>query len=249
MAEQIITLKTHFLQSCKDFFQANGLDPNRWTYNNHTGEEVLDAMRGALMFNADVNRPLDPDGYAAEIAFGDKTITIPAGRMVHIGHDAGYVRSISCTLPLDTISFDEMMSSCGDIARQFEQIGFKLVRKKDQMTEQEFHEKGGNYNQYGEWQIEDPLPISLTLEMNNFNRMLTTSFTMPLADPTPRDAPPSYLVSTYITLESKARFELVDLKYARNLAVNGDRNQPLPLKLWFDDPDWRPANWQGQWLK
>jgi len=85
--------------------------------------------------------------------------------------------------------------------------------------------------------------------MENFNRMATTSFTTLLAKPTPRNARPEYLIDADFSLESEVTSELSALKRARNLAVNGDREKPLPLKLWFDDPDWRPADWQGKWLK
>jgi len=249
MGNQIVIRKAHLLQSCKDFFLANNLDPKRWAYDRHTGEEETDYLHGPLMFNADVNRPEDPDGYAAEIGVAGTTILLPPGRMVHIGYTAGHIDSISAVLPLDTISFDEMRSICRNIGVQFEHIGFKPVRKQDQMMEREFHARGGRRNQYGKWQLDYPVPIRLALEMKNFNRMATTSFTTVLAEPTPRHARPTYLVDVYISLESEVRSELSELLEARNLAVNGDRDKPLPLKVWFDDPDWRPANWQGKWLK
>jgi len=247
MTENIIILKTHLLQSCKDFILANNLDPKRWTHNPHTGE--LETYPIALMFNADVNRPEDPDGYAAEITVMGEKILMPAGRMVHIGYDAGYIRSISSVLPLDTINFERMKELCNYISMRFSLLGFNSVHQAAQMTEQEFHEKGGLMYQYGKWQIGAPIPMKLVLEMNNFNRMATTSFTTLLTKPTPRNAKPEYLIDARFALESEVTSELDSLEYARNLAVNGDRNKPLPLKVWFDDPDWRPADWQGKWLK
>jgi len=247
MADNIIIRKAHLLQSCKDFFLANNLDPRRWTHSPHTGE--LRDYYLPLMFNADVNRPEDPDGYAAEVTVAGTKILLPAGRMGHLGNTAGHIDSIASVLPLTTISFDEMKSICRYIAMRFELAGFKPVRKDDRMTEKEFHEKGGRLYYYGEWQIEYPVPISLDLAMKNFNRMATTAFTTPLAKPTPRNAQPVYLIDVYIGLEREASSELSKLRYARNLAVNGERDQDLPLKVWFDDPDWRPADWQGKWLK
>jgi len=91
--------------------------------------------------------------------------------------------------------------------------------------------------------------MSLVIAMKNFNRMATTSFTTPLTVPTPRNAKPEYLIDADVRLESGARFELSKLRVARNLAVNGDRDKDLPLKVWFDDPDWRPADWQGKWQR
>jgi len=249
MAENIIILKTHLLQSCKDFFLANNLNPRRWTHNRHTGEFRTDYLRGALMFNADVNRPEDPDGYAAEITVMGEKILMPAGRMVHIDYQAGYIRSISSVLPLDTIDFERMKELCGYIAMRFSLLGFNPVYQEAQMTEQEFHENGGLMDSYGEWKIDRPVPMELVLEMNNFNRMSTTSFTTLLAKPTPRNARPEYLIDAQVSLEMEADNELDALMHARNLAVNGDRDKPLPLKVWFDDPDWRPADWQGKWLK
>jgi len=247
LLQPLIVLKTHLLQSCKDFFIANNLDPKRWTHNPHTGELTMHHL--TFMFNADVNRPEDPDGYQAEITVMGRKILMPASRMVHISYWAGYIDSISSVLPLNTISFNEMKSICADIASRFEPLGFKSLYKEDQMTEQEFHENGGFMDAYGEWQIDYPVPAELTLEMENFNRMATTFFITPLTKPTPRNAQPAYLIHAYFSLESEVRSELSALTWARNLAVNGDRDQYLPLKVWFDDPDWRPANWQGKWLK
>jgi len=243
----IITLKAHLLQSCKDFFLVNNLNPRRWTHNPHTGEMI--AHDFSFMFNADVNRPEDPDGYEAEVSVAGTQILMPAGRMVHIGNSAGHIDSIASVLPLNTINFEEMKSLCSYIAMRFGLAGFKPVRTNAQMTEQEFLEKGLPRRQYGEWRLDAPVPIYLEIAMKNFNRMAITSFTTPLAKASPRNAKPEYIIDVDLGIESEVRAELYDLEYARNLAVNGDRNQPLPLKVWFDDPDWRPANWQGKWLK
>jgi len=249
MAENIVVLKTHLLQSCKDFFLANNLNPRRWTHNPHTGEQTTNDKRIIFMFNADVNRPEDPDGYAAEITVMGEKILMPAGRMVHIDYQAGYIRSIASVLPLDTINFERMEELCGYIAMRFAPLGFNSLRKKNRLTEQEFLEKGYSMYSYGKWLSDHPVPTKLVLEVKNFNRMAISSFTTLLAKPTPRNAKPEYLIDAQVSLESEVRTELSDLEEARNLAVNGDRDKPLPLKVWFDDPDWRPADWQGKWLK
>jgi len=249
MADNIVVLKTHLLQSCKDFFIANNLNPRRWTHSRHTGEETMDDKRAALMFHANVNRPKDPDGYAAEITIADTKILMPAGRMLHINYTAGHIDSIDNTIPLDTISFAEMKSICADIGQRFERIGFKPLYKEEQMTEQEFHTNGGLRDIYGMWQRNYPVPMKLSLDMKNFNRMAITSFTTPLTQPPPPNAKPIYLIDVYVSLEREVTSELSALTKARNLAVNGDRDQYLPLTIWFDDPDWRPPNWQGKWLK
>lgn len=247
MAENIVVLKAHLLQSCKDFFIANNLNPRRWTHNRHTGE--LRDHYLPLMFNADVNRPEDPDGYAAEITVKGEKILMPAGRMVHISYWAGHIRSIASVLPLDTIDFERMEELCGYIAMRFSLLGFDIASKRKRLTEQEFIEKDHRMYLYGEWKNDSPIPVELTLEVKNFNRMAISSFTTLLAKPTPRNAKPEYLIDAQVTLEREADNELSALMYARNLAVNGDRDKPLPLKTWFDDPDWRPADWQGKWLK
>jgi len=231
MAENIVVLKAHLLQSCKDFFLANNLNPRRWTHDRHTGE--LRDYYLPLMFNADVNRPEDPDGYAAEITVKGEKILLPSGRMVHIGYDAGHIRSIASVLPLDTIDFERMKELCNYIAMRFSLLGFNSVHQAAQMTEQEFHKKGGLRYPYGKWRIDHPVPMKMVLEMKNFNRMAISSFTTLLAKPTPRNAKPEYLIDADVSLESEARTELSDLEEARNLAVNGDREKPLPLKLWF----------------
>ncbi|WP_454815492.1 hypothetical protein [Labrys neptuniae] len=43
--------------------------------------------------------------------------------------------------------------------------------------------------------------------------------------------------------------EAIALRDARRLAVNGDTDKPLTFKLWVDEPDWRPKDWQGQFIK
>jgi len=250
MPKDIVTLKAHLLQSCKDFCIANRLDPKQWTYNEYTGEDIMDDESGPLMFTASKWDPQEPVAYIADISIGSNRLIMPKGILVFLGYQAGYIDWIDCTLPLDGVSFTEAMRLCGKIAAMFEHIGFKDKNRNDRLTEQEFHDRGGLRDQYGQWLHDDPLPMVLTLEIKNVNRLPITSFTTVVGRPTPPDVAPTYLIDVIYRLTSDGPGDdLFALKKARRFALTGNEQKGIPLKVWFDDPDWRPKGWQGTWLK
>jgi len=250
MPKDIVTLKAHLLQSCKDFCSANQIDPKDWTYNEHTGEDIMDDKSGGtLMYVASAWDPQKPIAYIADISIGSHRLIMPKGILVFLGYDAGYIDAINCTVPLDGVSFAEAMRICGEIAAMFEHIGFKADNRNDRLTEQEFHDRGGLRDQYGHWIHDSPLPMELVLEIKNVNRLPITSFTTVVGKPTPPDVAPTYLIDINYFIEFEASRDLSVLRKARNFAINGNEQKYLPLKIWFDDPDWRPQNWQGTWLK
>jgi len=250
MPKGMVTLKAHLLQSYKDFFIANQLAPQRWIYDRHTGEERMDdGAAGGLSFEASKWEEHKPIGYIADIGVRSHRLILPASFLISLGQSAGYIYYIDGTVPLDPVNFDEMMSMCQNMGTMFEQAGFKLKNKHDNLTEQKFFERGGLRDQYGQWIHDDPFPMKVTLEIKNFNRLPITSFTTPLADPTPASAAPTYLIDVLYTAESEVGSELFALKKARRFALTGDEQKAIPLRLWFEDPDWRPEGWQGKWIK
>jgi len=249
--KDIVTLKSHLLQSCKDFCIANQLNPRQWTHNRHTGELRMDDKSGAtLMFTASKWDPQEPGAYIADIGIGRNRLIMPKGILVFLGYSAGYIDAIVCTVPLGGVSFAEAMRICGEIAAMFEHIGFKAKRINNRLTEQEFHDKGGLRDQYGRWRHDDPLPMDLTLEIKNVNRLPITAFTTVVGKPTPPNVAPTYLIDiNYDIMSDGPGDELFALKKARRFVLTGNEQKGIPLKVWFDDPDWRPPNWQGKWLK
>jgi len=250
MPKDSVTLKAHLLQSCKDFCRANQIDPKDWTYNEHTGEDIMDNETGSLMYVASAWDEQKPIAYIADIGIGSNRLIMPTGILIFVGNQAGYINSVDCTVPLDGVSFAEAMHICGEIAAMFEHIGFKAKNRNDRLTEQEFHDRGGLRDQYGQWIHDSPLPMELFLEIKNVNRLPITSFTTVVGKPTPPDVAPTYLIDiNYSLMSDGPGDDLSALKKARRFALTGNEQKGIPLKIWFDDPDWRPKNWQGKWLK
>lgn len=156
---------------------------------------------------------------------------------------------LDCLVPLKTVSFDEAIEICTQIAKSFEKQGFKSKRRNKKLTESNFGDQTfKQWDSFGDWATEGDKPIELGLTIKNFNERPPAAFNMPLSKLEPKDIPVSYIISLNIFPDHSCTQELIELEKARNLAVNGDEKKGVPLKMWFDDPDWRPKGWKGKWL-
>lgn len=249
MSDKIIPIKARFPETCKEFIAVNQVDPTKYLYSEYNDHALLltDAYI-PFYFQADRNKPDDPAGYS--LHFGEKDpVILPAGRFISVMHDVGLLYFITCLLPLETVSFDQALQMCRQMAKSFENRGYKLKKLNEQLSQKTFGDQSFDaWDIFGTWVISTPLPIELNLVIKNYNKMSFTTFTTPLSAPIPIDAPATYLVEVSISLDWACNRELFALRKACNLAVNGDEKKPIPIKIWFDDPDWRPEGWQGKWL-
>jgi len=247
MSGKIITLRGHLLQTVKDFMEKNRLNPDRWVRYN--GKERLDYHR-SLWFTADVNRAEDPDGYEVELTDHNR-ITIPAGRMVSFGSQAGLITDVSVTLPLAPAPFALAMRIAGGIGDQFEKAGYHRKLRKDDLTEQDIREDLSQFLYYGKWLLPDTGLAKYSLDIEAYSSLsgVASPSPVPLTGPHSADGPETYLLRFYARVDGEISNELTRLSYARHVAVTGDWNESIPVRLWFDDPGWRPEGWKGKYIK
>jgi len=245
----IIPIRASLLESCKQFIAENNLDAAKYIYSVYTGDEPKNTSTVIpFYFTAQAGKPGEPDGYVLKFIY-DKEITLPPGRYISLDHKAGHIDYMSCLLPLQTMPFEQVIQTCWQIAKSFENCGFVIKRLNKTLSQKRFGEKNfGSWDTFGSWHTQTDKPLIMTMTLENFNKRPTAAFNMPISNPEPLDAPATYIISFSITTDFSFTEELIRLERARNLAINGDEKKPIPIKIWFDDPDWRPEGWQGKWL-
>lgn len=247
--QDIIPVKAFLLQTCEDFFQNNKFDFEKYLYNRYDNNAPFTTKNSIpYHFTAQLEKPGDPDGYRLIFSYKDG-IFLPAGRYISIQYYAGHISWLDCLVPLKTVSFDEAIEICTQIAKSFEKQGFKPQRLNTQLTEINFGDQTyGQWDTFGSWATEGDKPLEMAITIKSYNERPPAVFNMPLSKLEPKDTPVSYIISLDISPDFSCTRELIELEEARNLAVNGDEKKGVYLKMWFDDPDWRPKGWKGKWL-
>ena len=105
----------------------------------------------SFYFQADINKPNDPTGYS--LHFGENNpIIIPAGRFISIMHRIGLLYFITALLPLKTVSFDQAVQICRQIAISFEKKGYNVQRLNEQLSQKTFGDQSfGLWDIFGSW--------------------------------------------------------------------------------------------------
>ena len=253
MTKDIITFKTALLQSGHDFLALNNLTQKRWTNKRYalTGDDaVMEDNSAPLAYSANINNEDDPLGYAVEL-LDLNIVSLPAGRLCFFMMTAGRIDSISLTLPLEPLSFDAMKMTAAVIDQSFEQAGYSFLRGNREMTESSF---GDNRRQkldtYARWRIPSKeSSFNFTLQINAYDSYSSVAITTPLSPAPSFEDRRKYLLNFFAYVDGEASREQVALEKARRFAINGDIAKPIALKIWLDDPDWRPENWSGKWIK
>jgi len=245
----VVTLEGSLLQTVKDFINHNGLDIEKYAHWSD-GEPRMDLFPGPMIFSVRPQEGGSPSGYAMNIQTKNGSIHLPAGGQIFIGHGAGRIDSIDSTLPLRTLSFEEVMALARQIDDNITSLGYKAKIAYRNMTEEEFQEKlrkSFGANLYAKWDAGAGGVIAMRIKP--FSKYARVAFTTPIGRAPNREAPETYLLDFYMGVGFPVMEEISALRKARRLALTGDKEGRFPVKIWFDDPDWRPDDWQGQWIK
>jgi hypothetical protein len=250
VARPIVTVETHLVDNARDFFARNEIDPASKT-KMESGKPYSDT--GILAFTAFASRPDDPEGYVFRYKSVDCEMTLPAGRYVQIDHRAGFFTVMSSTLPLEPVSFEEIMALSRQIGGGFDTAGWKRIRYKADLNQETFGENslGGKFEYFGTWQLCNDPAFTASIKIMYYNSLPSAPSIPPVAGkPLPKDRPDRYLVEVmFDSPDTDILNEAIRLRDARRIAVNGDKDKPLTLELWVNEPDWRPEGWQGRFIK
>lgn len=90
-----------------------------------------------------------------------------------------------------------------------------------------------------------------SLQVATYDSYSNVGLTIPLSPYVSKDAPRTYLMEFHalVSVDGEVYKELSDLRDAWRIAVNHNKDKPIPLQLWLDDPDWRPDGWKEKWIK
>lgn len=189
-------------------------------------------------------------------------MTLPAGRQFSFKHIGGFVQDITAIFPLESMSWDEMQIEYKKFINLLDQAGW--VRSsgkytpsqpvKDNIVFDDFLNKTGpKWASVGFWEQCDNPAIKVYLEIKHYNSTTSGSFTPPavLSKPLDPNAEDTFLFRMQFNAEydGPVEREMVRLRDARRLDQTGRMDKEIPLSIWLDDPNWRPEDWDGEYIK
>jgi len=243
----VSTLEATLLQTVKGFCVRNRLDIKKYEVLSD-GRPRIEGEAGTMYFTVRPKERGTPQGYAINIHTKRGMIPIPAGGMTSFKHEAGRITEVTSILPSRTLNFTKIMVVAGRIEQDITALGYE-VERRNIITEQEFHERFRlGQGLYARWHIKGEWIIEMRIKA--FSSYSHVAFTTPIGSPPDvTQEPESYLLDFYMVVDDPISDEIYQLQLARRLALTGDKYGRMPVKIWFDDPDWRPPNWQGTWIK
>lgn len=223
-----------------------------FTTNNLDDKEYREPyMRdGSLAaLEARVSDAAAPDGYALHYVDGPCSLALPAGRILHLRHYAGFVKSIAHVFPTEALNYTEALALVDALMAMIEGVGF--VRRRFHEPPRDESPKDWMDFPVATWQGQGCSLSNSEIELVivNYNKTPPAPTTPPMiGTPIPKDAPPRYLIRLVIDHE-EILHEASDLMKARRKAIHGNGRKFVPLSVWLDSPDWRPEGWDGQYIK
>lgn len=263
----VVELVISIGDSLAKFIEANGLDQRH-------GKSTLNLLQPSRMRDFDDSIPshyivaragssgaTDPGGVAVLMDAPSCTLRLPAGRQLKIGHIGGLVDEIELIAPLQSLNWDAMQAAVTALIAELDGAGW--VRTRDTygpdrpineiLTPEDFANKvDGSWARVGSWAACDQPDVKAWVQVLHYNALSSATMTPPavLGRPLPDDAPDTFLLLIRIQAEfdSPLEREMTRLRNARRQEVTGSAETPLPLALWIEDPDWRPAGWSSALL-
>ncbi|WP_227272233.1 hypothetical protein [Roseobacter weihaiensis] len=204
----------------------------------------------------------DPGGIVLEYDHLSCPITLPAGRQFKFSHVGGFIDDIEAIFPLEPMLWDEMQIELKKLIALFDNAGWvrsagKFTPRqpvKDTIVFEDFLlATGPKWTSVGFWEQCDNPAIKAGVEIRHYNSSSPGSFMPPAAlsaplDPTAEDTF-LFLVAIKAEFESPVAQELNRLRDARRVEETGRPDQAIPLSIWLDDPDWRPEDWDGEFIE
>ena len=216
------------------FSERNGLPREDFTEKQDTSAHYRQAA---------VSRWEDPTKIVLTYLAGDCSVTLPAGRKFSARYMAGYINNVFMMLPLEPMRLREARRVTHGLVRQLEAAGWTRKLYNSPIKRTDFT---NGRKRVGRWHLCGDPEIVAHLMLRDYHDMPPGSLIPPaiLGGSPPEDAPLELLLKvgigftvSYTTERYKMWKALLD---ARRRAVHGDADKALPLKVWLDDPDWRP---------
>lgn len=254
----IKTVRTHVLEAKATHLKRNDLALSEKIHrerNHHdnwmdyliarSGDRYVDDPAGIVLVYDEIQCP----------------VTLPPGRQFKIAHIGGLINEIEAIFPLEPLSWNEMQEEFTRLINMMASAGWKPSTSRhrpnhpnpEQITLADFASKiGPKWAEAGVWEQCNNRDIKAYLVIKHFNSLSPGSFMPPAALSKPLDDTAEdsfiFLLTFQAEMGTRLESELISLRDARRLHVNGDARSPIPLSVWLDDPDWRPAGWYGEFI-
>lgn len=183
----------------------------------------------------------------------DCPIELPAGRQFMASLTGPVVDGTSMIFPMEPMTLAEARQMVIQLVAQFDQ-GWSRIRVSttaaESLSERDFSVDAGPKDAFvGQWRQCGNGPAMVDIRVMHYNSTSSGSFTPPaaLSAPLPEDAPDRFLIyASFSPATRELSSKFYDLVNARRLEEGVDPvYDQLPASIWLDDPDWRPAGWDG----
>ncbi|RJL02855.1 hypothetical protein [Paracoccus siganidrum] len=177
-------------------------------------------------------------------------VELPAGRQFMAGLAGPVVDRSSMIFPMEPMTLAEARQMLAQVVGQFDQGWSRIGTVREGLTEEDFtSDTGPKSARVGQWRQCGNGPAKAEITVEHYNSASGSSFTPPatLSAPLPEDAGDRFLIRVNFTLATQTLSRKAsELVMSRRAAEGLDPAfQQLPAGIWLDNPDWRPAGWDG----
>ncbi|SEO32993.1 hypothetical protein SAMN04489859_10705 [Paracoccus alcaliphilus] len=177
-------------------------------------------------------------------------IELPGGRQFMAGLEGPVVGRISMVFPMEPMTLAEARQMVAQIVGQFDRGWPRVGKVREGLTEGDFStDAGTKVATIGRWRQCGNGPAQVHITVRHYNSSTGSSFTPPaaLSAPLSEDAADRFLIyANFTPATQQLSRKLSELVSSRRAAEGLDpAYEDLPAAIWLDDPDWRPAGWDG----
>jgi len=241
-------IKFTMLQSFRDFFLENNIDPEFFLSDD--GEDELD-IRSSFGLGRR-NRQGEKMAYNLEI-MGKHSVKLPQGRYVSFDVESGHMYGFMIYLPVENLDLAKALFVANQCASRFSLAGYEQTfANPRKITEELIAETTVYIATHSRWRC--PLQGIREVGHAEYSVIITSSrgsygSTLPpvaaLLTGRRLDEPAVYM----LRIEAKASGEIFDeLRKLSRARRGGVPNSYIPLRDWYDDPNWRPDGWDGKYI-
>lgn len=227
-------------QTVRDFMQTNGLPAQ----SGRSAMPDVNNYAVALDVIADTSPIIFGDHWIA-LAFkvGPQIFELPSGRTLFIDQEAGRIKSFSLTPYQRALPLMQTNQLVKPLLDQFLAQGW-TPKVANSLTfaltdgDADFARSGQKI--YG--QLRDSEGNLMNLTVTNLASVASQpAYILAPSHQRPVHQPPVYVIRLGFYWAHDGDLSYGDLVYPRRIFVNGNRNQPLSLRPWVEDPEWTPG--------
>lgn len=225
--------------------------------------ETGDSGRFLPVARANADAVDDPASIALAYDAPDCPLFLPAGRQMQISFEGPVIDSAYLIYPMEPMDWEDMQLMVAQTADIFEHAGWEVKAKPRfgppteilrSISPEKMNKKtyGTKTVRTGVWRPCNLPYVEATAEVRHLNSAPSGVSIPPTraSQPQDHDAADRFVMRVSFTIDNAALTEeIIRLRDARRFEENGTTEEALAMKHWVETPNWRPENWEGQWIK